>query len=76
MVAAPLINYREIHRALVLCKDIKDNFNHLYLCFFVDIGCKKYVNSKFIYNLLEEAKHVRFFLYSIIFVKLSEFIYY
>jgi len=62
MVAASLVNYKEIHRAVVLDKNIKHNFNHLYLCFFVDIGCKKYINSKFIYNLLEEAKHVRFFL--------------
>lgn len=76
MVAASLVNNKEIHRAVVLDKNTKSNSSYLHLCFFVDIGCKKYINSNFIYNLLEEAKHVRFFLYSIFFVKPSKFIYY
>lgn len=58
MVAACLESYNEIHRALILDKSYTDKRGNFHLCFFVDIGCKEYVNSNNIFNLTKEAKHV------------------
>ncbi|XP_025196064.1 uncharacterized protein LOC112595166 [Melanaphis sacchari] len=53
MVAATSLYYYETHRAIILDK----NPNY-YFCFFIDIGCKEYVNSNNIFFLLEEARNV------------------
>jgi len=66
MVAATLSQYNEIHRAIILDMSSKHSFEN-YLCYFIDIGCKEYVNSSHIFYLLEEAKNVSYF---IIFVKI------
>lgn len=70
MVAASLIYNKAIHRAIILDKSTINSYGLSHLCFFVDIGCKKYVNSAFIYDLFEKAKTVNyyFFLHSIIFI--------
>ncbi|XP_060839176.1 uncharacterized protein LOC132920645 isoform X2 [Rhopalosiphum padi] len=53
MVAATLLCYNETHRAVILDKNPKH-----YFCFFIDIGCKEYVNSNNVFYLLEEVKNV------------------
>ncbi|CAH1715541.1 unnamed protein product [Aphis gossypii] len=53
MVAATSLYYNETHRAVVLDKNPKH-----YFCFFIDIGCKEYVNLNNVFYLLEEAKNV------------------
>jgi len=61
MVAASLSHYNEIHRAVILDKSSNYSFNN-YFCFFIDIGCRKYINSYHIFYLLDEAKNVSFLL--------------
>lgn len=63
MIAAYLSDYNEIHRAVILNKNIKNNSIQYYLCFFVDIGFKKYIKSNYIFHLLEETKIVSNFLF-------------
>lgn len=72
MVAATLSNYNEIHRAVILDKG-STHFLKNYFCFFVDIGCKEYVDSNHIFYLLEEAKNVSYSIiyYEIIFIDLQ-----
>lgn len=65
MVAAYLSDYNEVHRAVILNKNIKNNSNQYYLCFFVDIGLKKYIKSNYIFHLPEETKIVSNFLFEI-----------
>ncbi|XP_060862617.1 uncharacterized protein LOC132939463 [Metopolophium dirhodum] len=57
MVAATLLHYNEIHRAVILEESSNHSFKN-YFCFFIDIGCKEYVNPNHIFYLLEEAKNV------------------
>ncbi|XP_022160101.1 uncharacterized protein LOC111026354 isoform X2 [Myzus persicae] len=57
MVAATLLHYNEIHRAIILHKSSNHSFEN-YFCYFIDIGCKEYVNPNHIFYLLEEAKNV------------------
>jgi len=57
MVAATLLCYNETHRAVILDKNPKH-----YFCFFIDIGCKEYVNSNNVFYLLEEVKNVSYFI--------------
>ncbi|XP_016657448.1 uncharacterized protein LOC103308432 [Acyrthosiphon pisum] len=57
MVAATLSHYNEIHRAVILDESSIHSFKN-YFCFFIDIGCKEYVNPNHIFYLLEEAKNV------------------
>ncbi|XP_050542860.1 uncharacterized protein LOC126906340 isoform X2 [Daktulosphaira vitifoliae] len=56
LVAAFLPLYKEVHRALILNRNTTNS--KLYLCYFVDIGCKHYIYSKFIYELSEDAKQI------------------
>lgn len=62
LVAAVLTYYNEIHRAVILNKIVKEDAVHLFLCFFIDIGCKEYIKSNNIYQL-EEGKNVSYFSY-------------
>lgn len=57
MVAATSLYYDETHRAVILDKNPKH-----YFCFFIDIGCKEYVNLNNVFYLLEEAKNVSYFI--------------
>ncbi|KAL4132493.1 hypothetical protein QTP88_009632 [Uroleucon formosanum] len=57
IVAASLTQYNEIHRAVILDESLNDSFNN-YFCFFIDIGCRKFINSYHIFYLLDEAKNV------------------
>lgn len=66
MVAALITHYNEIHRAVILNKMFKNNLGHLYLCFFIDIGCKEYVKSNQIYYLPEASQNVNCFVLLII----------
>lgn len=59
MVAALLINYKEIHRAVIL-KSNQQNYGH-FLCYFIDIGCKEYVKSNNIFHL-KGTKNVSYFM--------------
>jgi len=59
MVAATLSHYNEIHRAVILDKSSNYSSQN-YFCYFIDIGCKEYVDSNLIFYLLEEAKNVSF----------------
>lgn len=56
LVAAYMPYYKEIHRALILNRS--NSNSKLYLCYFVDIGCKQYIFSKTLYEISEEAKNV------------------
>lgn len=59
MVAALLINYNEIHRAVIL-----KSSQHIYgycLCYFIDIGCKEYVKLNNIFHL-KGTKNVSYFM--------------
>lgn len=56
MVAALSHNYKKIHRAVILHKNKEKN--NFYLCFFVDLGHKEYVNSNNIFEILDEVKNV------------------
>jgi len=59
MVAATLLHYNEIHRAVILDESSNHSFKN-YFCFFIDIGYKEYVKPNHIFYLLEEAKNVNF----------------
>lgn len=67
MVAALSYNFKKIHRAVIL----RITNEQKYLCFFVDIGCKEYVNSNNIFELLEEVKNVSYFVFT--YLKLSKY---
>lgn len=56
-----MTQYNEIHRAVILYDVFKHRLGHLYLCFFIDIGCKEYVQSNHIYYLPEESQNVSCF---------------
>lgn len=62
MVAACLESYNEVHRALILDKNYNNNVGTFHLCFFVDIGCKEYVNSNNIFQLIKKAENVSYVL--------------
>lgn len=65
LVAANMAYYNEIHRAVILNKNVKHGLGLSYLCFFIDIGCKEYVKSNNIFHLLEDVQNVSYFSYNI-----------